>query len=141
MPEGYDEQLSRIGGIDLFILASGATDGHIALNPQGTDRDAPTRLVELAEETRRDNLATWDHLEQLRAVPRYGVTVGVGTIRSLSRSVAMVITGAHKAQTARIICNASRYDPDWPATIVTECQNAVIYLDALAGNSISGGTP
>ena len=31
----------RLGGIDLFILASGASDGHIAFNPPGTARRRP----------------------------------------------------------------------------------------------------
>ena len=37
------------GGIDLFLLASGAGDGHIAFNPPGTDADARTRVVALPD--------------------------------------------------------------------------------------------
>ena len=32
-PEAYDSRIADAGGIDLFILASGASDGHVAFNP------------------------------------------------------------------------------------------------------------
>ena len=38
-PEGYEQRLADAGGIDLFLLASGAGDGHVAFNPPGADRD------------------------------------------------------------------------------------------------------
>jgi len=54
----YDRALAAAGGIDVFLLASGASDGHVALNPVGAAADTVTRVVPLGEDTRRDNLST-----------------------------------------------------------------------------------
>lgn len=129
-PESYDRRIAELGGIDLFLLASGAGDGHIAFNPPGTGRDAGTRVVALAEQTRRDNLATFPSFRgRLEDVPRHGVTVGTGTIKEHSRSVVMLAHGAHKADTVRRLTAAESYEPDWPATIFTECADARLLVD------------
>lgn len=129
-PAAYDRRIAELGGIDLFLLASGAGDGHVAFNPAGTERDARTRVVALAEQTRRDNLATFPNFGgRLEDVPRHGVTVGTGTIRELSRSVVMLAHGADKAHAARRLAAAERYEPDWPATVFTECDDPHLFVD------------
>lgn len=35
-PAAYDDRLRDAGGIDLFLLASGASDGHVAFNAAGS---------------------------------------------------------------------------------------------------------
>ncbi len=132
-PEAYDEELTALGGIDLFLLASGAGDGHIAFNPPGSARDSRTRVVALAEQTRRDNLATFPDFGGLDAVPGHGLTIGTGSIAALSRSVAMIVWGEGKREAFRRLSGASAYDPSWPATIAVECQNAELHADAAAG--------
>ena len=132
-PDRYDAGIAKLGGIDLFILASGASDGHIAFNQPGTPHDARTHVVTLAEATRRDNLGTFPTFGQdLDRVPRQGVTVGVGTIRDLSKEVVMVVHGAHKATAVRRLCAAEQYEPDWPATILTECARPQLFVDESA---------
>jgi glucosamine-6-phosphate deaminase len=132
-PGRYDTGIAKLGGIDLFILASGASDGHIAFNQPGTPRDAGTHVVTLSESTRRDNLGTFPTFgHDLDRVPRQGVTVGVGTIRDRSKEVVMVVHGAHKAASVARIAAAERYEPDWPATIVTECANPKLFVDESA---------
>ena len=64
-PRAYDARITSAGGIDLFILASGDSDGHIAFNAPGAPRDSRTRIVELPESTRRDNLGTFPHCHHL----------------------------------------------------------------------------
>lgn len=129
-PEAYDKRIEDLGGIDLFLLASGAGDGHIAFNPAGTERGSRTRVVALAEQTRRDNLATFPSFRgRIEDVPRYGVTVGTGTIREQSRSVVMLAHGPHKADTVRRLAAADQYEPDWPATIFTECADSRLFVD------------
>ena len=58
-PERYDERIADAGGIDLFLLASGASDGHVAFVSPGSPRGGRTAVLELAESTRRDNLVTF----------------------------------------------------------------------------------
>jgi glucosamine-6-phosphate deaminase len=141
-PERYEENIAGHGGIDVFILASGATDGHVAFNPPGTDRGARTRIVRLAEQTRRDNLDSFPAFRSdLDRVPSYGVTVGVATIREQSKRVVMVAHGSSKAKTVRRLAEAERYTPDWPATVLSECTRPHLFIDQAAAEELAGGNP
>ena len=128
-PAEYDRRIARSGGMDLFLLASGTSDGHIAFNPPGSPRHSTTRVVELAAQTRIDNLATFPKFGSVEEVPAHGVTVGIGTIADLSRSAVMVCPGAEKRPTVERIAAARSYDPSWPATIITETPDAQLWID------------
>jgi glucosamine-6-phosphate deaminase len=136
-PTAYDERIADAGGIDLFVLATGASDGHVAFNPAGSAASTTTRVVELAEPTKRDNLATFPDFAGLEEVPRYGVTVGVATIREHSRRAVMVAHGAGKAEAALRLVAAEAYDPSWPATVVSDCARPALYLDEAAAGASS----
>src|SRR5215813_3081292 len=110
-PAEYDARLSDAGGVDLFLLASGASDGHVAFNPPGSSRDGGTAIVALAEETRQDNLATFPAFKSLDEVPTHGVSVGLGTIARLSREAVLVMHGAGKRDSAARVGAASGFDP------------------------------
>lgn len=131
-PEAYDRRIAEMGGIDLFLLASGASDGHVAFNPPGSPRDSRTRIIMLADSTRRDNLGTFPQFRNLDEVPRHGVSVGLDTIAAQSRAAVLVMTGSHKREAARRLLTLGRFSPDWPASIVYDCANARIFLDAAA---------
>lgn len=131
-PEEYDTRIADAGGIDLFLLASGDSDGHVAFNQPGTSRHAKTHIVTLGEATRRDNMATFPEFTHLDMVPGTGVTVGVDTIARLSAEVVMILTGEHKQEAFARIARADAYDEEWPATIVTECRNPLLLVDRAA---------
>ncbi|WP_375000877.1 6-phosphogluconolactonase [Aeromicrobium sp. CTD01-1L150] len=131
-PQDFDAQITEAGGVDLFLLASGASDGHVAFNPPGTPRTARTRIVELAETTRADNLQTFPAFEAVEDVPRHGVTVGPATIVDSSRELAMVVTGEDKHTAFRRLADAADYDPFWPATVVHGGPPATLYADTAA---------
>ena len=131
-PAAYDTKLRDAGGIDLFILASGASDGHVAFNPPGTPASTGTRVVELAESTRRDNLATFPDFGDIGEVPRFGVTVGIATIAELSARAVLVANGPGKRLAVARLAEASRYDPGWPATVVAACRDASVFADRAA---------
>lgn len=135
-PGEYDRELAGLGGIDLFLLASGASDGHIALNPAGTGADSVTRVVALAEATRRDNQATFPTLRRLSDVPTHGVTVGIATIRDLSRSVIMITTGVGKRVAVRHLAAADGYRTDWPATVLADCRDPLLLVDRAAAGHL-----
>lgn len=134
-PAAYERRITDAGGIDFFLLASGASDGHVAFNPPGSSRDSRTRVIPLSEETRRDNLQTFPSFGTLETVPHHGVSVGVATITA-SREAVMVAIGAGKRETVSRMRAAERYDPSWPATLIHECRNAEIVCD-MAASSIS----
>lgn len=133
-PEGYDRLIERLGGVDLFLLASGASDGHVAFNPPGTPLDRRTQLVELAETTRRDNLQTFPRFSGLAAVPRWGVSISPGSIMRLSRAALLLLPGENRALALRRILEG--YDPDWPASVIHLCQSPAILTDRAAWNAM-----
>ena len=141
-PGDYDRLIKEHGGVDLFILASGAGDGHVAFNPPGAGRDTLTRVVQLAEQTRRDNLRTFPSFgEDVDRVPRYGVTVGVGTIRDQSKQVVMVAHGKVKAHAVRRVAGADSYQAQWPATILADCASPLLFVDEAAAAGLNGHRP
>jgi glucosamine-6-phosphate deaminase len=128
-PLDYESLIERLGGIDVFLLASGASDGHVAFNPQGCALSERTRIVEIAETTRRDNLGTFPQFRDLSEVPRFGVSVGPATIAAHSHAAILVLLGEGKAEAMRRVTAVPSYDPDWPASVVLECADAQIVAD------------
>jgi glucosamine-6-phosphate deaminase len=130
-PDAYDRRIAAQGGIDLFLLGSGASDGHVAFLPPGSPRDGRTSVVALAETTRHDNLATFPDFESIDDVPTHGVSVGLGTIGD-ARSLRLVLQGAGKRTAAARLLELDAFDPDWPASIVHDHADAEIWLDRAA---------
>lgn len=126
--DGYDERIAQAGGVDVFLLASGASDGHVAFLPPGSPRDGTTSVIEIAESTRRDNLATFPAFASVDEVPTHGISVGLGTISS-ARSLRLVLHGAGKREAARRLLSLDHFDPQWPASIVHDHEDAIIYVD------------
>ena len=135
-PAGYDTRLAE-AGVDLFILASGDSDGHVAFNPPGTPLEARTRVTDLAMSTRRDNLGTFPAFGSLDEVPRHGLGVGTATIRDCARRAVLVAPGRGKRQAVTRLRAATGYDPSWPATVLLECRDPALYLDTAADPSSS----
>jgi len=134
-PAEYDARIAAAGGIDFFILASGASDGHVAFNPQGSARDCISRIVPLAEATRRDNMKTFPDFTALDQVPDHGVTVGIDTIARHSKAAAMLLWGAEKRHAFQRITAARDYDADWPASVIAACRNAEVLADRAAAGT------
>ena len=127
-PADYDKGIADLGGIDFFILASGASDGHVAFNPPGAARSSRTRIIRLSEDTRRDNLQTFPAFRTLAAVPDHGISVGIDTIASAKESM-MIVWGSGKRLTLTRMQSAERYEPGWPATVIHECAIGQILAD------------
>ena len=142
-PPAYGQRLEAAGGVDHFIVASGASDGHVAFVTPGTALDSDVAIIELAESTRRDNLATFPAFATIDEVPTHGVSVGLGTISRLSRRVTLVIHGAGKREAARRVLAAIDHEPDWPATFIHRCRDARAWLDeaAVSGSFAAGDRP
>jgi glucosamine-6-phosphate deaminase len=127
-PAAYDARIADAGGVDLFLLASGASDGHVAFVPPGGARSGRTSVIPLAETTRRDNLATFPDFESLDDVPLQGVSVGLGTIAE-ARTLRLVLHGTGKrAATARLL-GLDGFDSSWPASVVHDHSDAQIWVD------------
>lgn len=131
-PEAYDDRIEDAGGIDLFLLASGSSDGHVAFNGPGTRRDSRTRVVALPDSTRRDNLQSFPAFSTLQEVPRFGVTVGLATIVEHSRRAILVAHGVEKQTAVGTLLTSAGFVTTWPASIVHACREGELYVDEAA---------
>jgi len=93
----------------------------------GSPRDGRTSVVPLAESTRRDNLATFPEFESLGEVPTQGISVGLATIAD-ARALRMVIHGEDKRAAIERLLSYDGFDPEWPASIVHDHDNAEILV-------------
>jgi len=94
--EWYEEQIDEAGGIDLQVLGIGG-DGHIAFNEPGSSLASRTRMKTLTQETVNDNSRFFEKIED---VPRYALTMGVGTIME-ARICLLLCNGSKKAATIK----------------------------------------
>jgi glucosamine-6-phosphate deaminase len=131
-PADFERRLAHAGGIDVFLMACGSSDGHIGFNPPGSQAESTTRIVKLAETTRRDNLRTFPQFRSIAEVPEYGVTVGLDTLSRFSHRSIMVVTGAEKRAALKRLLSVPDFDPGWPASVIHSCRNASICSDEAA---------
>jgi glucosamine-6-phosphate deaminase len=127
----YEEQIRESGGIDLQILGIGRT-GHIGFNEPGSSKDSRTRLVTLDSLTRHD--AARDFLGEVN-VPRYAVTMGVGTILE-ARRVRLLAWGDAKAS---IVARAVEGVPveSVPASFLQDHADAQFVIDGAAAAELT----
>lgn len=91
--QAYESLIQSSGGIDLQILGIGS-NGHIGFNEPSSSLGSRTRIKTLTEETRQANA---QYFERVEDIPRYALTVGVGTIMA-AREIVLIATGASKAE-------------------------------------------
>ncbi len=91
----YEETIEHHGGIDLQLLGVGS-DGHIAFNEPGSSLASRTRVKTLMEQTIKDNAELFFGKGQEHLVPRFAITMGVGTILE-ARKLLLIATGKRKA--------------------------------------------
>lgn len=89
----YEEKIRKAGGIELFLGGIGP-DGHIAFNEPGSSLKSRTRVKTLAYDTILANSRFFGN--DLSAVPRMALTVGVQTVMD-AREVVIIVLGASKA--------------------------------------------
>jgi len=88
----YERKIHEAGGIDLQVLGIGR-NGHIAFNEPGSSLASRTRVKALAQKTIEDNSRFFESADQ---VPRFVITMGVGTILD-ARRILLVANGQKKA--------------------------------------------
>ena len=114
--ERYEQMIEASGGIDLCVLGIGR-NGHIGFNEPGASFASRTRVVRLAESTRRVNAADF---EGDRA-PEFAISAGMATICA-SRQALLLASGENKADAVaaavegevseRVPASALRNHPD-----------------------------
>ncbi len=139
-PAAYDVRIKTAGGVDLFIVASGASDGHIAFNPAGTPSNAPSRIIRISESTRKDNLGTFPEFRNLSEVPEHGISIGLKSISELSKQIVLIIHGEHKQYSVQRLNKLDSFSKEWPVSIIYNALGEVsVWLDERAAQGLIKG--
>jgi len=109
-------------GCDLTLLGIGG-NGHIGMNEPGSSLDSVTRRVDLAPETTAATARYFNH----HALPTWGVTQGIGTIRR-SGEIWLLAAGAGKAAIVDRVVNGP-VTADVPATLLRDHPAALLIVD------------
>lgn len=128
----YEEKIISFGGIDLQILGIGS-NGHIAFNEPGSSLGSRTRIKTLGEKTRLDNSRFFNNLDQ---VPKYAITMGVGTILE-SKRLLLLANGLNKAEAIKATVEGP-ITAMIPATIVQLHRYTTIIVDKDAASKLNG---
>lgn len=126
----HERAVIAAGGLDLAVLGIGA-NGHIGFNEPAAALPAATHRVKLATTTRRRHAAAFGGVSR---VPRYAITMGVGTILR-ARRVLLVATGDAKA---RIVARAIEgpITTRVPASLLQAHPDAIAILDRDAASRL-----
>lgn len=89
----YEEEIKKVGGIDLQLLGIGR-DGHIGFNEPGSSLGSRTRIKILDAATIKDNARFFGKKED---VPKYAITMGVGTIMD-AKYCLLLASGSDKSK-------------------------------------------
>ncbi|MDA9934404.1 glucosamine-6-phosphate deaminase [Rubripirellula sp.] len=127
----YEQLIRDCGGIDIQLLGINRT-GHIGLNEPGSDRTTRTRMITLDTVTRTDAASDFFGAEN---VPRYTITMGVGTILEAKR-IMLLAFGEGKAnivaKTVEGYANTTI-----PATFLQDHPDTRFLLDESAASSLT----
>ncbi len=126
--EWYEEQIRRVGGIDLQILGIGA-NGHLAFNEPGSSLGSRTRIKTLASKTVSDNARFFGPSEE---VPEHSITMGIGTIME-SGQLLMLASGESKADAVQAMIEGP-VTAMVPASILQMHRKATCLIDQAAAS-------
>ena len=108
---------------DIQIMGIGA-NGHIGFNEPGSSLSNQTFIVELDEQTRKDNSRFFGSLEE---VPKYAITMGIMNIM-YSRKIILIASGTHKAEAVYHMAY-SDIDTKVPASILQLHPDCKVIID------------
>ena len=107
--------------VDLCLLGIGG-NGHIAFNEPGSSFESETRMVDLTEETIKDNSRFFPTIDD---VPKQAVTMGLGTIMK-SKKIVLIANGVHKYKILNVAMNGGITEKV-PASILQKHNNIEVY--------------
>jgi len=125
----YEAMIQESGGIQLQLLGIGS-NGHIGFNEPGSACDSRTHIVDLDNQTIKDNSRFFDNIDD---VPKKAITMGIGTILE-AKKIVLIASGLGKA---RAVAGALRGDSNCPACCLATHPDVTFYLDKDASSLIS----
>ena len=97
---------------DVQVLGLGS-NGHIGFNEPNTPFDSVTHIVDLTENTIKDNSRLFNSIDE---VPRQALSMGIKNIMQ-AKSIVMVVSGKNKAQALKGMVNGE-ITPELPASVL-----------------------
>tara|TARA_B100001250_G_scaffold141019_1_gene120676 strand:- start:300 stop:653 length:354 start_codon:yes stop_codon:yes gene_type:complete len=113
--------IKNAGSIDIQILGIG-TNGHIAFNEPGSNKYSSTRIVDLTENTIKDNSRFFENIED---VPTQAYTMGMSSIMGAEK-IYLVAQGKHKKEILEEAVYGDVTD-EIPASLLQEHPNCEVY--------------
>lgn len=126
----YDKKIKDIGGLDIQLLGIG-TNGHIGFNEPGTSFSTRTHVVELKENTIKDNSRFFNKIEE---VPSQAITLGIRSIME-AKKILLIANGANKARAIKGTLEGP-ITTDLPASVLQLHPNIVVLLDEDAAREL-----
>jgi glucosamine-6-phosphate deaminase len=127
----YDKSIIEMGGIDIQVLGIGV-NGHIGFNEPNINFEAKTHLVNLDEQTIKDNARFFDSIDE---VPRQAISMGMKTIMQ-SKKIVLLASGKNKADAIQKTIEG-KITSDLPASLLQIHKDVVIIVDKEAGEKLS----
>jgi glucosamine-6-phosphate deaminase len=124
--EDYEQQIGKLGGLDLQLLGLGL-NGHVGLNEPGSTSNSITRVVQIAQSTR---LSNQEFFASLESVPKEAITLGLSTLAQ-SKSLWLIATGDSKAKIVKEILQ-DEISTERPASLLRKHSGLVVHLDEAA---------
>lgn len=113
---------------DVQVLGIG-TNGHIGFNEPGTSLDSVTHVVDLTENTIKDNSRLFDDISQ---VPTQAFSMGIKNIMN-SKSIILLASGKNKAEVIKGLVKG-KIDISLPASILQLHPFVTVIVDKDAGS-------
>ncbi|MCT4592803.1 MAG: glucosamine-6-phosphate deaminase [Anaeromicrobium sp.] len=119
----YEKEIRNKGGIDIQVLGIGR-NGHIGFNEPDIKFEALTHMVNLDEQTIRDNSRFFSSIEE---VPTKAISMGIKTIMR-AKKIVLLASGKEKAES---IYEAiyGKITPTLPASVLQLHPDVVFVLD------------
>jgi len=127
----YEAALRDAGGLDLCFVGIGK-NGHLGFNEPAATLDARTHRALLRPETRHANAHLFDG--RWRDVPRYALSMGIGTILR-ARAIVLLATGSEKSAIVRRAIGGP-VTTRLPASLLQVHPNVVVVLDRDAARGL-----
>lgn len=129
--EKYQNLLLEKGPLDLQLLGVGS-NGHIGFNEPPALFGSDTRIVELSEETRKQNTEAFGGL--IDDVPTHAITMGINTILQ-AKKLLLVATGPSKAEAVASAIEGP-LQASVPASAIQLHHTVWVVLDFAAANKL-----
>ncbi|MBO3803412.1 MAG: glucosamine-6-phosphate deaminase [Candidatus Brockarchaeota archaeon] len=127
----YERMIKEAGGIDLQILGIGS-NGHIAFNEPGSKADSRTRVVDLSEQTIRDNARFF---KDEKEVPRKAISMGIGTIME-AKKIVLLASGKNKADAIAKTVEGMPTE-EVPASLLQRHRDVTVIVDKEAASKLT----